>query len=191
MPEVNPMMLLHGEEVVDFYKKIEPGKTYKMQESMVDASDKGKMGIFAQEAVITEKDTGIVAAKVYSTAVIRGLGGFGYKGKVKQPFPKIPTRDPDHVSIEPSYPWQAFLYRLSNDLNPLHVDPDMAALANFDKPIVHGLCSFGFSGRAIYEKYCNGKPDMFARIGCRFTSYVFPGETYVVEMWKEGNGVIF
>lgn len=67
----------------------------------------------------------------------------------------------------------------------------MAAMGGFDKPIIHGLCTYGFSARAIYEKFCKGNPNGIKRYGGRFTSHVFPGETYVVEMWKEGNMVVF
>lgn len=80
---------------------------------------------------------------------------------------------------------------MSGDLNPLHIDPDMAAVGGFDKPILHGLASYGFTARMIYEKYCNGNPRALAKFCARFTSHVFPGETLVVEMWKEGNFVIF
>ena len=67
----------------------------------------------------------------------------------------------------------------------------MASLGGFDKPIIHGLCSKGFSARAVYEKYCNGNPNLVKKFASRFTSHVFPGETYLVEMWKEGNTIIF
>jgi len=76
-------------------------------------------------------------------------------------------------------------------LNPLHVDPDMAALGGFDKPIIHGLATYGFSARSVYEKFCKNTPQDIVRVGGRFTSHVFPGETYLVEMWKEGNFVVF
>lgn len=76
-------------------------------------------------------------------------------------------------------------------MNPLHVDPEMAAMGKFDKPILHGLCTYGFTARAIFEKYCNGNVKNFKSINGRFTSHVFPGETLVVEMFKEGNKVFF
>ena len=67
----------------------------------------------------------------------------------------------------------------------------MSSIGGFDKPIIHGLCSYGFTARAIYEKYCNGNPNGIKKYAVRFTSHVFPGETYVIESWKEGNIIIF
>jgi len=67
----------------------------------------------------------------------------------------------------------------------------MAAIGGFEKPIIHGLCSSGFTARMIYEKFCNGDPKNLARFSTRFLSHVYPGETYVVEIWKDGNILIF
>ncbi len=67
----------------------------------------------------------------------------------------------------------------------------MAAMGGFDRPILHGLASYGFTARVIYEKYCNGNPQALSKFSARFTSHVFPGETLVVEMWKEGNTIVF
>jgi acyl dehydratase len=76
------------------------------------------------------------------------------------------------------------LYRLNGDKNPLHIDPKVAQKAKFERPILHGLCTFGFSSRAIYEKYGNNDPTTISKIAGRFTSHVYPGETLLVEMWK-------
>jgi len=67
----------------------------------------------------------------------------------------------------------------------------MAAMGGFDKPILHGLCTYGFSVRAVYEKFCNGDQSLIAKTGVRFTSHVFPGETLIVEMYKKGNTILF
>ena len=124
--------------------------------------------------------------------MIRGVGGFGHKGgAVNITYPDIPKRAPDTVVEDQTAPNQAFLYRLCGDLNPLHVDQDMAGLGGFERPILHGLCSYGFTARVIYEKYCNSDPSVLVKYGARFTSHVFPGETLVVEIWKEGNKLIF
>ena len=105
--------------------------------------------------------------------------------------PSIPDRAPDTVTEETTTENQAILYRLSGDLNPLHIDPNMAALGGFDRPIIHGLCTYGICGRVIYEKYCDKNPDAMQSISARFTSHVFPGETLVVETFKEGTQILF
>ena len=84
---------------------------------------------------------------------IRGIGGFGERGKIIAAFPKTPERAPDAVCELKTTPNQAFLYRLNGDLNPLHVDPKMSAKGGFKVPILHGLCTYGVTARAIYETY--------------------------------------
>ena len=191
-PEFNPMMLLYGEENLEIFKPITADLNLRVEERIADLADKGKMTALTEESLIKNAETGEVLVRVLRTLMIRGVGGYGYKGGVHAvKYPDIPKRAPDHIVESKSDANQALLYRLNGDLNPLHVDPDMAALGGFDKPIIHGLCSSAFTGRVIYEKFCNGNPKALAKYSTRFTSHVFPGETYVVEMWKEGNTVIF
>ena len=75
-------------------------------------------------------------------------------------------------------------------MNPLHVDPEMAKMGNFDKPILHGLATYGFTARAVYEKFCDGDVSKIKKFGGKFTSHVFPGETLVVDMWKQDGFVV-
>jgi acyl dehydratase len=191
-PAFNPMMLLYGEENLEFFKPITSDLTLLVEERIADVADKGKMTGLTEESLIKNADNGEVLCKILRTLMIRGVGGYGHKGgAVAVKYPEIPARAPDAVVESVSYPNQAFLYRLNGDLNPLHVDPDMAGLGGFERPIIHGLCSSGFTARMVYEKYCNGNPQALAKFSTRFLSHVFPGETYVVEIWKDGNTLIF
>ena len=191
-PAFNPMMLLYGEENLEFYKPITSDLNLTVEERIADVADKGKMTALTEESLIKNKDTGETLVKILRSLMIRGVGGYGHKGGAAAVhYPEIPKRAPDAVVESISYPNQALLYRLNGDLNPLHVDPDMAALGGFEKPIIHGLCSSGFTARMVYEKYCNGDPKNLAKFSTRFLSHVFPGETYVVEIWKDGNTLVF
>ena len=80
------------------------------------------------------------------------------------------------------------MYRLSGDRNPLHSDPSFAAMGGFDRPILHGLCTYGFTGRALLHTLCDSDPARFRHIEGRFTSPVLPGEALTVNMWETGDG---
>jgi acyl dehydratase len=123
-------------------------------------------------------------------AFIRGEGGFGGdrgpSGKAE-----APERAPDHTVIYATRPDQALLYRLSGDRNPLHSDPKFAARGGFDRPILHGLCSYGFTGRALLHSVCGSDPDRFVGMSARFSKPVFPGEELTVSIWELGDGRAF
>jgi len=102
-----------------------------------------------------------------------------------------PETPPDRVCELKTRPEAALIYRLSGDYNPVHADPDVARAAGFERPILHGLCSFGVSGHALLKTLCGWNPARLKEIGCRFSSPVYPGETLRVEMWQRGEAVQF
>ena len=190
MPSFNPMQLLHGEESVKSIKPLVPNTKYEVQEKIIDLQDKGKGALLLFDAEIKDLDSQELVSTVRSSLFIRGIGGFGHKGTVQTKYPAAPKRKPDSVREEVTYKNQAFLYRLCNDRNPLHVDPDMSAMGGFETPILHGLCFKGFTARSVLEQF-KIDPNQLDTISSRFTSHVFPGETLVVSGWKEGNTLIF
>ncbi len=125
-----------------------------------------------------------------SSVFIRGLGGFGYKGKPTPSIPNKPSRAPCKTIDLKTERNQALLYRLAGDPNPLHADPNMAAMGGFDKPILHGLCFYGMAAKAVCQSFCDYDTNKLKLVQARFTSHVFPGETVRYSMWKEGNSVI-
>jgi acyl dehydratase len=120
-------------------------------------------------------------------------GGFGGDAPPKSPKVRPPDREPDWVAVDPTSPEQALLYRLSGDHNPLHADPAVAELAakvTEGRPILHGLCTYGYVGRAVLEHECGGEPARLKLFAGQFTKPIWPGETIVTEGWREDGRVI-
>ena len=120
---------------------------------------------------------------------LRGEGGFGGESGPKAGN-VAPDRGPDGVIETKTLPQQALIYRLSGDKNPLHADPDFAKMAGFDKPIIHGLCSFGIVCKAIVDGVLGGDVTKVARYQARFAGVGYPGETYVISHWSEGDKIL-
>jgi acyl dehydratase len=125
-----------------------------------------------------------------SSMFIRGEGGWGGDRGPSAKF-EAPTRAPDEVVRYATRPDQALLYRLNGDRNPLHSDPSFAALGGFDKPILHGLCTYGFTGRALLHAVAGSDPDRVKSMDGRFASPVLPGETLDVKIWVDGDTATF
>jgi acyl dehydratase len=160
---------------------------------IVEVIDKGagKGALLLTERKITDKATGAPIATVTQTIFCRGDGGFGGPPRQSpQPHP-IPTRAPDAVCDFGTRPEMALIYRLSGDYNPLHAEPAAAKAAGFDRPILHGLGTFGVSGHALLKTVCGYDPARLKSFSCRFSAPVFPGETIRTEMWRDGPIVSF
>ncbi|KAI8901668.1 hypothetical protein BC833DRAFT_617445 [Globomyces pollinis-pini] len=189
MPDFNPMMLVHGEQYTVIKKTLPTSGTLTQTGRIIDILDKGK-GAAVIIGVTSKDDKGEVVCETQSTLFIRGCGGFGGRKDLDRGAATAantpPKRQPDFVVREKTSEDLAALYRLSGDWNPLHIDPEMSAMGGFKVPILHGLCTFGISGKHILAKYGD-----IGAIKARFASPVFPGETLETQMWKEGNKVIF
>ena len=139
---------------------------------------------------IHHAETGEHLATVRSTSFLRGDGGFGQRGATTMPQPHLVPEDraPDLTALLPTGLGQATLYRLSGDYNPLHIDPAVARSAGFDRPILHGLCTYGVVGRGLLEALCANDGTLVRRMDARFSSPVYPGETMRLEIWRHGPG---
>jgi acyl dehydratase len=122
---------------------------------------------------------------------IRGEGGWGGDRGPSGPKNVAPDRAPDHEVTYVTRPDQALTYRLSGDRNPLHADPEFAKAAGFPKPILHGLCTYGFTGRALLHSLCGSDPARFTSMAARFSKPVYPGDALTVKMWVDGGEAIF
>ena len=151
----------------------------------------GKGALMYSEREVIDAATGAKLATLTSTSFMRGDGGFGGPaGPVRPPHPE-PDRAPDLTLDQPTRPEQALVYRLNSDLNPLHIDPEVAKAAGFPRPILHGLCTFGVVAHALIKSLCDYAPARFGRMALRFYSPVYPGETIRTEIWHEPDGASF
>ena len=185
---VNPVMVLHGEQDVEIHKPIPTATTVEHRSRVASLYDKGKAALFT-----IETESGPAGDPLFTnrfTIFARGEGGFGGDTNSPTPGNEPPGREPDTVVESPTMSHQALIYRLSGDKNPLHADPDFAKLGGFDTPILHGLCTFGIVCKAVVDTVLGGDVNAVARYQVRFTGVVFPGETVVTSMWREGDRII-
>jgi acyl dehydratase len=187
--DINWAMLVHGEQRVEVYGPIPAEGTITSQTRVVGIYDKGSGALAVMETESTYKDSGKPAFKTRFGAFIRGEGGFGEsRGEELPTRPKAPDTKPSHEVTYATRTDQALLYRLSGDRNPLHSDPSFAKLAGFPKPILHGLCTYGVTGRALLHALCGSDPAKFKVMDARFSKPVYPGDTLTVKIWEDGPG---
>jgi acyl dehydratase len=183
----NPAMLVHGEQGITLHREIPVEGELESVSEITAIYDKGKGAVVVTESKATLVDTGEPLFDSRMSAYIRGEGGFGGdRGPAAADGP--PDRDPDQSVTVQTRTDQALLYRLSGDRNPLHSDPAFAAMGGFDKPILHGLCTYGFTGRALLHMVAGGDPAKFTGMDARFSSPVMPGEALTVKVWNDGDG---
>jgi acyl dehydratase len=190
---VDPITALHGEQKIELHRPVPIPVRVSVQGSVVDVYDKGSArgAIVITRHVITDLADGLPIATLTTTCFGRGEGGCGGSAE-NMPTPHaVPARTPD-VSIDFSTrPDLALLYRLTGDRNPIHALPQVAHAGGFARPLLHGLCSFGITCRAVLETYAEFDPARIASHQARFSSPVFPGETLTVDLWREAEIVSF
>jgi acyl dehydratase len=145
----------------------------------------------ASESKSVHAETGEPIFTTRMQAFIRGEGGWGGDRGPSGSENTPPDRAPDHSVTYQTRADQALTYRLSGDRNPLHSDPEFAKMAGFPRPILHGLCTYGFTGRALLHTLCGSDPSRFKRMDVRFSKPVFPGDELTVHMWVDGNVALF
>jgi acyl dehydratase len=184
----NPAMLVHGEQRVVCHAELPTSGELESTSEITAIWDKGKGAVIEVTAHATSTADGSPLFDLVMSAFIRGEGGFGGERGPSGPRNEAPERTPDHSVTSVTRPEQALLYRLSGDRNPLHSDPTFASFAGFDRPILHGLCTYGFAGRALLHRLCESDPARFGSIEARFSSPVFPGEELTTDIWVTGEG---
>ncbi len=187
------VMVVNGEQGFTLVRPLRGEGALIGKTRIVEVIDKGagKGALLFTERTITDKPTGALIGTVTQTIFCRGDGGFGGPPRQSPPPHPIPSRAPDAICDFGTRPEMALIYRLSGDYNPLHAEPAAAKAAGFDRPILHGLGTFGVSGHALLKTMCGYDPARLRSFSCRFSAPVFPGETIRTEMWRDGPVVSF
>ena len=185
--------VLHGEESLQLYRPL-PARARLLANRRVVAvddlgADKGARIVLESELRLAADDT--VVCHVTRTLIARGDGGFGGEPVARNAPHRLPDREADLSCTLDTRPDQALLYRLVDDLNPLHADPALAQRAGFHRPILNGRCTFGVACRAILKTICDYDFTLITGFQARFTAPAYPGDALTTEMWQDGNVVSF
>src|SRR5262249_48345102 len=178
-------MLVHGEQSIVLHREIPVEGRIRTTTELIGIYDKGSGAVVVTESVSLDLATGEPMFTNRMSAFIRGEGGWGGDRGPSTPKRDPPHRDPARPVTSPPRRDQALTYRLSGDRNPLHSDPAFARLGGFDRPILHGLCTYGFTGRALLQALCDGDPARFTSMSGRFSRPVWPGESLTISVWRQ------
>ena len=190
---IDYLHVLHGEQRLRIHHPLPVRGTVIGRTRVTNVVDKGpKRGaLLLSEREIFDKDSGALLATVGHTAFCRNDGGFGGPSGPLPPRVAMPDQAPDIVCMLSTVPQMALIYRLSADLNPLHVDPETAVAAGFRRPVLHGLATYGVAAHAILRAVCDYDPARIRALDCRFTAPAYAGETFATEIWLDGSSLVF
>jgi acyl dehydratase len=186
--DVDVSLVLHGEQDLVLHRPLPAVGDVENHARIAAVYDKGSAGLVVIEVESRDAAGPLVTNRFGVFA--RGEGGFGGEATAPPPGNEPPDREPDAVVLSRTMSHQALVYRLSGDTNPLHADPEFAALAGFEVPILHGLCTYGIVCKAVVDELLDGDVDRVARYQVRFVGVVYPGETVVTSMWHETDRIV-
>ncbi|RIK99169.1 MAG: 3-alpha,7-alpha,12-alpha-trihydroxy-5-beta-cholest-24-enoyl-CoA hydratase [Proteobacteria bacterium] len=190
--DIDWLMVVDGERDITFHQPLPAAAEITADSRVTGVFDKGrdKGAVIVRETVLRDGH-GAPLATLRASRFARGDGGFGGPSE-GQPKPhEVPKRAPDRSVDIATRPDQALLYRLCGDRNPLHSDPAFARRAGFPRPILHGMCTYGLTCRAVLQTYADHDPAAFRRHAARFSAPVYPGETVTVDLWRDGEVISF
>jgi acyl dehydratase len=182
--------MVHGSQSIELFEDIPPAGEVELTAEVAAIWDKGSAAVVELESVCRDPADGRTMLKTRHSLFCRGEGDFGGARGPTAAWEQ-PHRAPDAVVRYATRPEQALIYRLSGDRNPLHSDPAYARRGGFERPILHGLCTYGFTGRALVTAACEGDPSRLKAMSARFSRPVYPGDTLSAEIWSEGPQILF
>lgn len=182
--------IVHGEQTLRLFRHLPSAATLTSRSRITSVSDKGpgKGAVIAYERQLFDGDD-VLVAEVGQTLFCRGDGGMGSAGVAPPALSDVPVGPPQRVARLTTLPQAALLYRLSGDMNPLHADPASARAAGFDRPILHGLATYGAACFGLLDDA--HRPEALRRLDARFRAPVYPGETLETRVWSEGRTIRF
>jgi acyl dehydratase len=181
--------MVHGEQRMVMHRPVPPSGSVVSKMRVADVVDRGaEKGavVYFERQLFDQTNQELISTQTL-TIFARADGGFGGPERPILPSHSLPDRAPDIVQDIVVSPRAALLYRLCGDLNPLHIDPVVARKAGFDRPILHGLATYGYCGRLVLDVVCGGDPDRLTGLEGRFSAPVYPGETIRGEIWVDGD----
>lgn len=180
--------IMHGEQSTVFHGPLPVAADVRTVLRIDGLYDKGadKGAVLETTRDLYLEADGRHLASVRQTSFLRGDGGFGGPRDSGRALDALRDGPPDLSLVFQTRPEQALIYRLSGDLNPIHVDAVAAHAAGFDRPILHGLCTYGIAGRVLLRALCDDRPERLRRLDVRFFKPVYPGETLRFDVWKTG-----
>lgn len=181
--DIQLVNVLHGGQGIEVHREIPASGRAVATGRITDIWDKGKAAVIRTESVIADDEGPLWTNR--SQVFVRGEGGFGGE-RGPSTTDGTPEREPDHVVEVATLEQLALIYRLSGDWNPLHADPSFAAMAGFGRPILHGLCSYGITCKAVVDRVLDGDVARVAEYSTRFAGVFFPGETMRIRVWDDG-----
>jgi acyl dehydratase len=185
--------LVHAQQDTEWFGALPPEGEAVGQEKVVQVWDRGegKGAVYVIEREVSDAASGRLLARLRMTVLGRGDGGFGGEREPRRISMPWPQREPDLVVSRRTLTQSPLLYRLSADPNPLHADPAVARAAGFERPILHGLCSYGLLSWIVVRQFADGAPARLRSLSLRFTAPVYPGDTLRCEFWREAERVLF
>lgn len=185
--------ILHGEHRMTLHGTLPPEGCLRSRTRVSSVVDKGegRGALVVTTREITDEASGQRLGTIEHTSFCRADGGFGGGDSAPPSLPAVPDTPAETTVTLQTAPGAALLYRLNGDRNPIHVSPATAKRAGFDRPILHGLCTYGMAARAIVQTFCGNRPEKLGSLSLRFSAPFYPGETLSVELWRRGSNIHF